>query len=389
MGKIIVYGMGTIGKMIAKMLTTLNLDFILVDGNPNLWGQFLFGKKIVPSIELKGFLNEENLLVVCIRDDQEEAFVEYCRRYVKVETWQHFVSKLVAQYENVVGVTCTTDFKTNFKKWWFGLKEEIEFWEESYAKPEACKHDWYIKLVNNKKFYDAFFDMSIIKSGWKIIDVGSGIVSRYGEKIDNGEIELTSVDPLAPWYNKFNKKYNKEYCKKEVRFGLLEELSEQFQDNSIDMVIISNALDHCIDPFRCIEESLKVIKVGGYLYIKTLIRESCNEKAIGLHQWNLDTNENNEFIIWNTNSFINVSKELKGTCEIVINRYPADERGLSGNWGFMTIYIIKQDNKGLKNGYKAVKLTDSCYDIFSRIAETENYRDDMLWKEGYETVVKK
>ena len=76
MGKIIVYGMGTIGKMIAKMLTTLNLDFILVDGNPNLWGQFLFGKKIVPSIELKGFLNEENLLVVCIRDDQEEAFVE-------------------------------------------------------------------------------------------------------------------------------------------------------------------------------------------------------------------------------------------------------------------------------------------------------------------------
>ena len=387
MKKYIIYGISSVGKMLVKMLNRIKKEYLIFDGNPNLWGEYYQNQKIIPSIELVNYVNEEYTLILCIRDDQEKAFISYCSQYIEVISWRDVIPYLISEYENEV--TYSTDYETNFKKWWFGLKSEIEFWEEAYAKPNGRKHNWYEKLIDNSIFNDEFFDVTKIKDGWKILDVGSGIVSRYGENLGgNCKIELTAVDPLAAWYNIFNKKYNPEYNKKDVKFGLLEELSEQFDNNSMDMIIISNALDHCISPLACIFESLKVIRIGGCIYIKTLIREACNEKTVGLHQWNLDLNDEGEFILWNEDSFVNISKRLNEFCEIVINRYPSDERGLSGNWGFMTICITKKKEIYEKKELE-IRLTDSCGKIFNKIAKEFDYRDDLVWEEGYEAIFEK
>lgn len=46
-------------------------------------------------------------------------------------------------------------------------------------------------------------------------------------------------------------------------YGEAEKLSKQFTINSFDIVYSSNALDHTCDPFRSLQEMIKVVKEGG------------------------------------------------------------------------------------------------------------------------------
>ena len=154
------------------------------------------------------------------------------------------------------------------------------------------------------------------------------------------------------------------------------------------MIIISNALDHCIDPYLCILQAMKILKIGGKLYIKSLRRESCNEKCLGLHQWNIDINKKDDFVIWNADAFVNVTKAMRGICDFTISKYDADERGLSGNWGFITIEMEKKKEM-FDIEEKNNELTSICREVFGRIVNNGQYKDDSVWKYEYEKNIKK
>ena len=144
-------------------------------------------------------------------------------------------------------------------------------------------------------------------------------------------------------------------------------------------------MDHCIDPYLCIIEALHVLKIGGVLYVKSFRRESCNEKCMGLHQWNIDI-EGEDFIIWNLRNYINVSRELKGYCSIDIKVYEEDERGLKGNWGFLTIEIKKRKNISNQNKTPMLKkYSDMCEKSMKRILERD-YNEENLWEEEWKNI---
>lgn len=62
-----------------------------------------------------------------------------------------------------------------------------------------------------------------------------------------------------------------------------------------------------------------VLKPGGMLYLNHTRAEGINEKYDGLHQWNLDYTEDNDFIIWNYGSAVNVSRKLGNIASISIH----------------------------------------------------------------------
>jgi SAM-dependent methyltransferase len=127
---------------------------------------------------------------------------------------------------------------------------------------------------------------------------------------------------------------------KVVRFGLFEFVDSFLDEEYADLIIINNALDHCIDPYRSIIKCFKVLKVGGVLRLCHRRAEAVYEGWMGLHKWNVDYNDSDEFILWNKDNCINISQKLKdfANVRVVHSDYETDA------WEtFITVEIEKRD----------------------------------------------
>lgn len=130
--------------------------------------------------------------------------------------------------------------------------------------------------------------------------------------------ECIPMDPLVYYYNFLYKKWKfANDLRQDTVFGMFEYMS-LFVEGKVDYVIIDNAIDHCIDPFKAVIETLKVLKTGGVLSIFTYENESVNARESGLHNWNLSLNQNDELLIWNIDNFVNVTKYLSDYVEFEI-----------------------------------------------------------------------
>ncbi|RPA27855.1 methyltransferase domain-containing protein [Shewanella frigidimarina] len=144
----------------------------------------------------------------------------------------------------------------------------------------------------------------------KVLDIGAGPVSKVG-KIHNGhEVELVPIDPMADKYRKILSALNLQ-PKYWTRYGEGERLSQQFEENSFDLIHARNSIDHCLNPITVIEEAIKVLKPKCYFYLNHYRNEGKAAKYYGLHQWNFDV-VNEDFIISNRfGEQINVNNTLR------------------------------------------------------------------------------
>ena len=149
---------------------------------------------------------------------------------------------------------------------------------------------------------------------------------------------MTGIDPLAYYYNEINKECAP-YSYRSIEFGMFEFLSAFKEKQSADVVIINNALDHCIDPYKSILEALRILKVNGLLHLNHGRAEGVNGKYEGLHQWNLDYNEKDEFIIWNNDMAINISEKLRNVADIIVTHSDDSEER---EQQFICVEIIKR-----------------------------------------------
>ncbi len=231
-----------------------------------------------------------------------------------------------------------------------------------------------------------------IQEGYTVMDIGSGILSRYGSMLANGKkINLLPVDPLAYWYNLFNKQYlNDEDIeqKEKIGFGIFEGLSCTYANESADVIIISNALDHCIDPFRSILECIKVLKTGGTLLLKHLRREAVNEKEQGLHQWNVDVSDSGDMVLWNNDNYINVTNELKDYINIKITLLEQDERGDVGEFGFLVVEIVKKKSieENAYDQYGFEEIVKQIEENFKKMVG-KDYMDQTMWENALSSIV--
>lgn len=112
----------------------------------------------------------------------------------------------------------------------------------------------------------------------KILDVGTGggnfirlITSLY-----DGYKSIVGIDDLEIAVNTSKKNFNDE----RITFEKMNAYEMRFNDNTFDVVCISNSLHHLQHPERLFEEMERVLKEGGMIIINEMINDNLNTKQI-------------------------------------------------------------------------------------------------------------
>lgn len=367
----LIWGAGTNGKVIGSLLTDLEYKIIgYIDMNVEIQGTCINGIKVCSPNDLCSIeeINHDTMIVISASNDEAiksimtdiKVKLNYDHRDISCVEGSVIRNQMVSEYrqkyfEGIV-YCWEIDFKSYCASWLENIKSEVEYWK-NICISDGSEHEEYLRRISNDEFCvsDTMreFAHNYLKNGDVVVDLGCGLCSMYGSKLENGAINLISMDPLAHFYNSLNKRYSPvEFDDKKCVFGLLEFVDCFFSPSSIDCIIIDNALDHCVEPYRSLIKCLYVLKKGGIIRLVHRRSEALFEGWQGLHKWNVDYNKENEFILWNKRNAINVSAALEGRAEIKLYH--------------------TMDNKLPEDSYVTVEI---CKTV-DKIDESENYSED-------------
>lgn len=338
--KAVIWGAGTLGtsKLLCELLELRYEIVAYCDSDMSKCGMTINGYKVRSIGELVKLNSAQAFDVIIIAIYNTETVLAVRKiiegqilaiRSVEVHAYSEIGSELESIYISQIHQTLdftsyNIDYKAQFGIWIDNIMFEVDYWVNSVAKEGARFRDDYCKRLQNDRFQSELSGNIGFLSDYLcgieeplVYDIGCGLAPRFGGTLPNGShICMTAIDPLAYFYNVINEKYAPTGSYKKAVFGMSEYFSCFFARDSADAVIINNALDHCIDPYKSIVESLAVLKPGGVLYLNHTRAEGINEKYHGLHQWNLDYTETEDFIIWNYNAAVNVSQRLGEIADI-------------------------------------------------------------------------
>ncbi len=204
--------------------------------------------------------------------------------------------------------------------WLKGIPYEVAFWNNVYRWTHQFEGlmNWsnYNKVIKLEG-YDANTWLCSRGGVPTVLDVGCGMSYAPGSfiKTDSAKIPLDIhyIDPLADYYNAILHRYHRPVPP--IEFGMGEYLSAFAAPNSVDLVVIQNALDHSASPMKSIVESLEVLKVGGDLYLNHHPNEAEVEQYKGFHKYNI-CNDGGSLLIWNKKQRWNVAEEVNGFAEL-------------------------------------------------------------------------
>lgn len=162
----------------------------------------------------------------------------------------------------------------------------------------------------------------------RILDVGAGPLSMVGKVWPGRQVCLVPVDPLAPLYDQALAEAGIVPPVRTI-YAEAEKLTSFFEPDSFDLVVCSNALDHCYNPFKALDEMLHVVKPGGSVLLLHIPNEAENECYSGFHQWNFWDYKGN-FVAWNRKGIY------------VVNRIFADRARCSVTRGNQLIVILRK-----------------------------------------------
>lgn len=221
------------------------------------------------------------------------------------------------------------------EKYIMSLESEYLFWYGYMNRMTQNERENYVK---NRIFSES--DLLDVYQNPTVLDVGAGGSYNVGTIPPNGghTIKLYTCDVLAGAYDVLKQLYGlKPYVK--IDFAFVERLTDRYKENSFDIVRMSNALDHCYDPFTGIFEMLKVAKIGGTVRLIHLENESEHEKQSGMHQWNITSEGEDSMLIWRHGFKADIRNVLKGCARIKTKKCDA-----SNGRCLIISDIVKTDN---------------------------------------------
>lgn len=356
---VVIWGTGQMGasKFLLELLQPFYRVVAYADSNERKWGTLLNGLEVVGKKKVKEYCVQKKIsrIIIAVHDKDvayeiredisrtiEDIIINwYPEIATKVENRYIYEKKKNLKYENY-----SVDYTKQAEIWVDNLMSEVHFWADNVARKGTKGYEEYKKRLLNKNFEsDLCENIQYVEAYLEkickpiVYDIGCGLAPRFGTYLPSGkEIIMTGIDPLAYYYNEINKECAP-YSYRSIEFGMFEFLSAFKEKQSADVVIINNALDHCIDPYKSILEALRILKVNGLLHLNHARAEGFNGKYEGLHQWNLDYNEKDDFIIWNSDMAINISEKLRNVADIIVTHSDDSEER---EQQFICVEIIKR-----------------------------------------------
>lgn len=351
--KYIVFGAGKCAFGMDQYLSQFYDILGYYDSNDSLWGKTFCNKIIFSKSQVmelcRKYRDDLYFIISPIHSDVVSEITEI----IKTEFGSKIIDKDVLQNdlmnrkhkenENHFG-EYHVDFANQSAQWTEELMSEVKYWVERVAKENGTYHEEYLANINNlevrpAKGYHGENIFHYLKDGSTLMDIGCGSASRYGSLLpDGGKVNFIAVDSLAHAYQKINDFYAPGN-KKAVNFGMFEFMAVFFQKDFADVILIENALDHCIDPLKSIIECLQILKMGGILRLYHHRAEALWEGCLGLHKWNIDYNDNKEFIIWNENHYININKFFGDDVEVRVYAEGGEQRSSQ----YLTVELVKKE----------------------------------------------
>lgn len=375
MEKVLIWGSGKVGQalLLRDIISTYYEIIGFCDTDEKKWGMKIGNYTIYSPNEalLKWNQGEMSKIIISVNDVNISSEIEkQIRQLLGNEVITVRYDTIETQWLDDIKQNLNFDkYDVNYQKqtelWLDNLMSEVEFWVDCASIKNTIFNDHYKERIANKDFnlddssHIGFVTEYLEKKTYvpEVYDIGCGLAPKYGSVLPNGNsIILHKMDPLAYFYNAINAKYAMSDVS-DIEFGLFE-FASSFFERPVDVIIINNALDHCFDPYKSIVECLNALKIGGVLHLNHGRAEGINAKYDGLHQWNIDY-YNGDFVIWNYDSAVNISKKLDSIADIKIT--------------------YSDKNTMRKDQYISVDMIKKCDFSISDYIDLTNEKKDMLY----------
>lgn len=215
--------------------------------------------------------------------------------------------------------------KAEINAWMQGIKYEAAFWNANLSpvkrrrnREKRVKDTTPVYLPDNlRRLQDIAIESLKDCDTIEAMDLGCGLSYLPIPFLGDKKVNVHYVDPLSGIYNRIIKK--KKIDLPLIEFGMVEYLNSFYKSESMDYIIIRNALDHSFNPLQGIVSVVDVLKKGGVLQLNHAENEAEYEDYVGFHQYNI-TEENGHLIIWNKKDRWDVSEYMAPFCDISVER---------------------------------------------------------------------
>ena len=228
------------------------------------------------------------------------------------------MNRALDEYISTLADTGSQVLSKSLRLWKSGIEYEQNFWNNWF---ETKGLEWPGDFEERQ--YDREVPIwlaSHIPPGvdeLRILDVGSGPLSKIGNKHPDRLIRVQAVDPLAHFYNDLVRNHLSRPAPIPVIFSFAEDLSCRFEAETFDMITCTNALDHAVAPMWSMLEMSLILKKGGRIFLSHRKNEAVFENYEGFHQWNFDRDEvSDNLIFWNKENRIDVNAVLGEYCTV-------------------------------------------------------------------------
>jgi len=202
------------------------------------------------------------------------------------------------------------------------LKGEVEFWRNWLStKGMYWPDDFRARLDPDRPLggHLAPYVDRVDAADVRILDVGSGPLTKLGKTHPSKRLEITATDLLADDYDRLLAELGVVPPVRTI-YADAERLVERFGDGAFDIVHAQNCIDHTADPHRAIEQMVAVTKPGGWVVLYHAENEGQREQYNQLHQWNF-TCEQGAFVIRDRlGRAVNVTQRLAALCDVECSR---------------------------------------------------------------------
>jgi SAM-dependent methyltransferase len=202
------------------------------------------------------------------------------------------------------------------------LKGEVEFWRKWLSTKGMYWPDDFRARFDRERRLDGHLvpyvdriDADVVR----ILDVGSGPLTKLGKTHPSKRLEITATDLLATEYDRLFTELGLVPPVRTIHADA-EQLVAQFGPDAFDVVHAQNCIDHTADPVRAIDEMVAVTRRGGYVVMYHAENEGQREQYNQLHQWNF-TCEDDAFVIRDrAGRKVNVTDRLAASCDVECRR---------------------------------------------------------------------